>query len=276
MVIAWNGIKYVMVIALILILVFVSSVFGVLLYAKLSGKEWILYPGGESAYVQPRADIKPAVEEISPSSPKKRSHLLDAPIIRQFPELPAGCEITSLAMLLQYAGINKSKLDLVPEMKKDDTSIVWGSNGSIAFWGHPNNGFVGDITGKSKAFGIYHEALFELLQTYIPTSMDMTNMEFEEVERQISAGYPVIAWTTINFQIPQKWVTWDSPNGVIETTFMEHAVLLVGYDEQFVYVNDPWTGKKNVKIDKKQFIDSWKVMGKQALSYTNTDKDSKK
>ncbi|MNJ01113.1 hypothetical protein D3C73_1606400 [compost metagenome] len=48
---------------------------------------------------------------------------------------------------------------------------------------------------------------------------------------------------------------------------MEHAVLLVGYDDQYVYVNDPWTGKKQFAVDRQQFLETWDVMGRQALSY---------
>jgi len=44
-------------------------------------------------------------------------------------------------------------------------------------------------------------------------------------------------------------------------------VLLVGYDEQYVYVNDPYTGKANLPIEKDRFIQTWEAMGKQAISY---------
>lgn len=97
--------------------------------------------------------------------------------------------------------------------------------------------------------------------------MDLTNQSFDMLEQQLRDGIPSLVWTTINFQVPDNWVVWDTPIGPIETTFMEHAVLLVGFDEQNVYVNDPSTGKSNVKIDKAQFLATWEAMGRQALSY---------
>jgi uncharacterized protein YvpB len=50
-------------------------------------------------------------------------------------------------------------------------------------------------------------------------------------------------------------------------TFQEHTVLLVGYDENHVYVNDPRQGIKNLKVKKDQFLSSWEALGGQALSY---------
>jgi uncharacterized protein YvpB len=281
----WNSLKYTLTIGLILVLTFTSSVFGVLLLGKITGQEWITnrYVMVEAKVVEPSLEgetepfsgIAAAEQPVpeaapKPKPPKKASVLLEAPAIRQHPELPAGCEVTSLTMLVQYYGINKSKLELAEEMPKDTTPIEWGANGSITYWGDPNQGFVGDVTGGSKAFGIYHAALFGLLEQYIPTAMDLTGESFEALEEQISMGIPVIAWTTIYNDIPSKWVTWDSPGGPIKTTFMEHAVLLVGYDEENVYANDPWTGKKNVKIAKSRFVPTWEAMGKQALSYALT------
>lgn len=195
------------------------------------------------------------------------SALLDAPAIKQYPELPSGCEVTSLAMLLQYAGVKKSKMELAYEMPKDPTPIRYDNNGQIVSWGDPNVGFVGDVTGKSRGFGIYHAGLLPLLKAYVPAALDLTGKPFDLLAKQVAAGYPVIVWNTIDFAAPSKWVTWETPNGSVTTTFAEHAVLLVGYDENNVYVNDPVTGNKNVAIDKAQFLETWKTMGQQALSY---------
>jgi uncharacterized protein YvpB len=46
-----------------------------------------------------------------------------------------------------------------------------------------------------------------------------------------------------------------------------HAVVLVGFDNDHVYVNDPLTGKKSHKTEKNSFIESWVTLGQQALSY---------
>ncbi|MDF2926848.1 MAG: hypothetical protein K0R57_5762 [Paenibacillaceae bacterium] len=271
----WNVLKYMAGFFMLVGLVFSSGVFSVLLYGRITGKEWAFsYKYVEAA---PYAGVLAEPPSASPSpSPapsarpeKKASVLLEAPIYRQHPELPSGCEITSLAMLLNYAGVAKTKMELLPDMPRDPTPMTKKADGTPAFWGNPNVGFVGEITGKGRGFGIYHGALFQLLEKYLPTAVDLTRGSFDELEQRLSEGIPSVVWTTIDFKVPPpgKWLTWETPTGPIETTFMEHAVLLVGYDEESVYVNDPWTGKGKFAVNKAQFIETWEVMGQQALSY---------
>lgn len=265
----WQGLKVTFGLFLVAGLVFASSVFAVLLYAKATGKEPAYFNASPMVPIaKPPAPVQTAeVSTPQPTIQTKKSAMIDAPVFAQLPELPAGCEITSLTMLLQYYGITKTKMELVAEMPKDNTPIKLNADGSPAFWGNPNIGFVGDVTRKQRGFGIYHAGLFPLLKSYIPEAIDITGESFELFEQQVASGIPVLIWTTIDFNIPYKWVTWDTPIGPIQTTYAEHAVLLVGYDENNVYLNDPLSGKKQVQVNKDQFIDSWSAMGKQGLTY---------
>ncbi|TXK85846.1 hypothetical protein FU659_02130 [Paenibacillus sp. N3.4] len=252
-------------------LVFASSVFAVLLYAKATGKETALFASSPTLFVA-APTTTPTNVTVAVATPQvihqvKKSALIDAPVFAQLPELPAGCEVTSLTMLLQFNGINKTKMELAEEMPKDTTPASLNADGSIGYWGNPNTGFVGDVTRKQRGFGIYHAGLFPLLKTYIPQAIDITGESFDLYEQQIANGIPVITWTTIDYNIPYKWVTWDTPIGPLQTSYSEHAVLLVGYDENNVYLNDPLKGKKQVQVNKAQFIESWAAMGKQGLTY---------
>jgi uncharacterized protein YvpB len=270
MLILWKGMKVTFALFLLLGLMFASGLYTVLLYAKITGKDWFEKPAVTQVPVAPADSPSPAqAPAAGPSKEQpKSSALLSAPAIKQYPELPTGCEVTSLTMLLQFAGIHKEKTELAGEMKKDETPIRLDKDGNILYWGNPNVGFVGDVTGKSRGFGIYHGALFPLLQKYVPTAVDLTGSGFDALLKQVAAGVPVVAWTTSDFTVPDHWVVWNTPTGPFQTTFAEHAVLLVGYNEASVFVNDPITGKQNVQIDRAQFIASWEAMGKQALSYT--------
>lgn len=250
-----------------------SGLLTVLLYERFTGGSVVATADAVAA--PPPIAVKPASSAAPPApkeKPKPASAMLDAPAIKQYPELPSGCEVTSLTMLLQYAGVNKSKTELAYEMPKDPTPLRTDGNGGFISWGDPNVGFVGDVTGKSRGFGIYHAGLLPLLKTYEPEALDLTGKPFDMLERQVAEGYPVIVWNTADYSVPNLWVTWDSPNGAIRTTFAEHAVLLVGYDDANVYVNDPITGGKNVSIAKAQFLEAWKAMGQQALSYKKATK----
>ncbi|WP_426447326.1 C39 family peptidase [Paenibacillus sp. S-38] len=273
-----KGIQVTMGMFLIAGLLFASGVFSILLYDKYAARA-----EAESSVIVPAAALAEMTAAAQPAAPAEQTPppvpapvqapagaMLDAPIIRQLPELRSGCELTSLTMLLQYYGVQKTKMELLPEMKHDTTPITYNADGTVGYWGNPNTGFVGDITGKSKGFGIYHTALFELAHKYIPTAVDLTREPFHAIEQQLLSGVPVVVWTTIDFKVPQKWSVWDTPIGPIKTTFMEHAVLLVGFDEQHVYINDPLSGLSKKAIDKKQFLATWEAMGRQAISYTKS------
>ena len=47
----------------------------------------------------------------------KPEQKLNVPLVNQLPDLPNGCEVTSLAMLLKYYDINVSKLELSSNIK---------------------------------------------------------------------------------------------------------------------------------------------------------------
>jgi uncharacterized protein YvpB len=264
--------KYSLSVMLIIVLTFSSGVFAILIYGKLKdGVEDPAYmtsgttmtPNNEiAAHITPEPSLKPVFKA------RKASAMLSAPVISQLPELRSGCEITTLAMLLQFYGINKGKLDLLADMPYDKTPVKVDSKNNIISWGNPNIGFVGDVTGLKKGFGIYHTALMEVLKKYIPTAVDLTGKSFEALEDKIAEGIPVEVWTTSKYQDSVNWVIWDTVMGPFRTTFSEHAVLLVGYDKENVYVNDPLTGLSQVKINKALFIRTWELMERQAISYT--------
>lgn len=194
--------------------------------------------------------------------------LLDVPIIPQNPELKYGCEVTSLTMLLQYAGIKTDKMRMAVEMPKDADPMKKTKSGDITHWGNPEDGFVGDITGKNKGYAIYAKPLEQLMEVYLPEkTVNLTGKPFEDLLKQLKDGKPVVIWTTGNYKLPDRWESWQHQGEEIKAPLDLHAVVLVGFDSNSLYVNDPLTGKKAHKVNKQSFIDSWVALGKQALSY---------
>jgi uncharacterized protein YvpB len=201
--------------------------------------------------------------------PRQFGPVTEIPAISQLPELFNGCELTSMTMLLNHLGQAYDKMELIDSLPYDPTPELKNSEGVIVQWGDPNNGFVGDIRGNGEGYAIFHAPLSRMLdELYEPGSLDMTGASFEEVERQLSDGKPVIAWTTEFFKPTDRWVQWKTPEGkTIEATFEIHTVLLVGSDEQYVILNDPLTGEQGKSVDKQLFIASWEQLGSQALTY---------
>jgi len=206
------------------------------------------------------------------SSYKSISKLIDAPLISQMPELPRGCEVTSLAMLLRTSGISEAKVKktkLAKEIKRDTTPYR-KENGQIYF-GNPYDGFVGDMYSlNTPGYGVYHGPLAELAEQYIPNKViDMTGSEFEDIMFPVSNGNPVLVIHNSWFKkLPEsQFQTWNTPTGRVKITMREHSVLVTGYDEKYIYFNDPLANMKNRKVNKKDFIDGWIQMGKQAITY---------
>ncbi|MRH41202.1 hypothetical protein GH741_00760 [Aquibacillus halophilus] len=195
---------------------------------------------------------------------KRRANLkIDAPLILQNPLLPRGCEVTSLAMMLQYAGVNVDKIRLAAEVKK-----VPFHDGR--YYGHPNIGFVGNMyTFDKPGLGAFHSPIENLAKQYLPGRIiNLTGQSFDAVTAQIDQGKPVWVIVTSWFSyVPETyWSTWNTIHGDVRITYKMHSVLVTGYDNENLYINDPFGGK-NKRVNKKKFIDGWKQYGSQAISY---------
>lgn len=193
--------------------------------------------------------------------------LLDVPLIKQNPELRYGCEVTSLAMMLQFAGVKTNKMDLYHKIKKDNDPLV-KQNGDIIRWGDPDVGFVGDMTGKSAGYAVFDRPMVDLINVYLPgRAVNLTNKPFTELEAHVAKGFPVVVWTTGDYRLPDRPESWIHGNKKIISPLDLHAVVLVGFDASFVYLNDPLSGGKQVKVNKQQFLQSWNALKNRAVSY---------
>jgi uncharacterized protein YvpB len=221
----------------------------------------------------PLSDSQPApinartspLESDTPEQPV----LLDVPLIEQNPELKYGCEVTSLAMVLNYAGIETDKMKLADELPKDTDPLTKTESGDITHWGNPDHGFVGDITGKTAGYAVYAGPLETLMNHYLQNrTMNLSGKTFDDILAHVKKGKPVILWTTGDYKLPDRWESWRHGNEQINTPLDLHAVVLVGFDNDNVYFNDPLSGKKAHKINIHSFLESWNALGQQALSYS--------
>ncbi len=189
---------------------------------------------------------------------------IDVPLISQNPELPRGCEVTSLAMLLNHAGIMVNKIELAENVKK----VPFQQDGLM---GNPNDGFVGSMyTLEEPGLGVYHDPIFDLAEHYLPNRIiDLTGFDFEEILIHLKDGKPiwVIANTWYNYVPETYWFTWKTSSGNIQITYQEHSVVLTGFDETYVFFNDPLEVIKNRKVLKTEFEKAYNQMGKQAITY---------
>ena len=209
----------------------------------------------------PNADTRreqKAHKEVLPA----KAHV-SSPFISQLPQLPNGCEITSLTMLLQQAGIDVNKMTLARKMKK----VPFVDDG---YHGNPNIGFVGNMYHGAPGFAVYHGPVASLAREYLGSRVvDLTGQSWDMVEKQLAGGHAVWVITSVNFYpVPESaWQTWHTAQGDMRITFKEHSVLLTGYDDKHVYFNNPLLSQGNTAVNKQNFIKAWSQLGKQAVSY---------
>jgi uncharacterized protein YvpB len=200
--------------------------------------------------------------------PQKPTAMLNVSVINQNPELKFGCEVTSLAMVLNHAGVKTNKMELYRAVQKESDPLVRTPGGDILRWGNPEYGFVGDMTGRRAGTTVFDKPLITLINEKLPgRAINLTNQPFERVLDHVSKGYPVVVWTTLDYSLPRRWETWGHGNQIVRVPLDLHAVVLVGFDQNFVYINDPLTVKKQVRINKSRFISSWRALGSRAVSY---------
>ena len=182
--------------------------------------------------------------------------------LNQFPEMPTGCELTSTTMLLNWYGVDVDKEELGEAIKKADVpSLV---NGSLQ-GKSPNEYFIGNPF-SSDGYGVYHKPIAKLVDKYTDgKSNDITGCSFKELLRTVSKGYPVVTWVTINMKESSIGSSWTDGDETIEWIIPEHAVLLVGFNENEVIINDPYTGTEYT-VDKDTFEDRWNSLGRQAVT----------
>ncbi|MCU4931514.1 C39 family peptidase [Bacillus cereus] len=238
--------------------------------ALLGAVIWSVYTNGIPKYIEKFtfSNIQRG-KETEFSNNDEKVILSNVPLIRQLPELDRGCEVTSLAMMLQYAGVSVDKMTLANEIKKVDF-IDDGVRGN------PNEGFVGNIyTFSESGYAVYHGPLFQLAEKYLPNkAVDLTGKNIEEIYKSVKAGQPVVIITNATF-VPldeDEFTTWETNSGDVSITYNEHCVVLIGYDQESVYIRDPLEDSLDVKVPRETFEQAWVQMGSQAISYVKSAK----
>ena len=159
---------------------------------------------------------------------------LEVPVVSQRPELPTGCEITAVDMMLQYAGAKVTKIQLADEMPRSDD---------------PNQGFVGDPYSEY-GIGLYvfPRGLLTTVQRHVGSAVDLTGIRLTQLKAQLRRQHPVVVWVT-------------NIDG-----FASHALTVTGYDADHIYFNDPWTGQAT-QLTNAEFNLAWQENDFRALSY---------
>lgn len=184
---------------------------------------------------------------------KKRKKIIKVPYIDQTKEWPTGCESVSAVMLLQYLGVDITVKQFVEEYLEKES--LFEEDGKL-YGGNPWEVFVGD-PADDRSMGCYAPVVKRALEKVfrerkekdtgsgkeVWEPADLTGEPMEILLREyIDNGIPVIFWASIDLKETYAGPEWILTNsgGIFEWRSNEHCMLLVGYDGESYYFNDPW------------------------------------
>lgn len=182
----------------------------------------------------------------------KKKKIIQVPYIDQSVKYPTGCESVSTVMLLQYLGYDISVDEFIAdylEMKafEEREGQLFGADPNLYFCGSPYD---------KDSFGCYAPVICKALEKAIGDKYETrneTNTSVDELIRKyIDADMPVIFWACINMREPivgPEWKLFDSEE-VFTWISNEHCMLLVGYDEEGYYFNDPHENRGLIRYEK--------------------------
>ena len=181
------------------------------------------------------------------------------PTINQLPELPTGCEVTSLTMALNYCGVSADKCDIA------DNYLEKGEVGTVDF----RVAFEGDPRDEN-SFGCYAPVIEKAANSYLEAhgsqlrAEDITGVEFEQLFSYLDENIPVIVWGTVDCEEPVNRTTWVVDGKELRWYSPEHCMVLVGYGDTQVTVADPLKGAL-VSFDRETFKSRFYALFQQAI-----------
>ncbi len=206
-------------------------------------------------------------EIYSNSNARESMYLSDIVVIPQRPELPRGCEVTALSILLnRYMEDPPSKMVLTEQIKTSgDTYEI--KNGFVHF-SDMHLEFSGSASDTTKpGLGVYIDPIQQLAEKYVSNrAKKVSGLSFEQLLGLVSQNIPVLIITPNRYQevLDYSKQVWVTPSGFMEVTYQEHSVVVMGFDERYVYYSDP----SKARIDKKNrddFQRGWESMGNQGM-----------
>ncbi|MHC1784320.1 MAG: C39 family peptidase [Anaerolineaceae bacterium] len=141
--------------------------------------------------------------------------------------------------------------------------------GRLSLSDNPDYGFVGSFYGEPGqlppySYGVHADPVADLLQEYGVNASAIRGATWTNIQTEISANRPVIAWV-INHTYPGYPVDYqDSQGRTAIVARFEHSVIVTGYNAQTVTLLD---GDMVYERSIQEFLNSWAVLGNMMIIY---------
>ena len=189
--------------------------------------------------------------------------------IAQNPELPNGCEVTSLAIALGAAGCPADKLELYRDyLPKADFSQMDG----VRYGPDPEKWYAGDAADPAGGWYCFEGPIVQAANGWLDhcgsslRARDLTGLSRVELDRYAQAGTPLVVWVTLGYAAPQySGSSWTLEDGRAYRPYRNlHCVVLAGVADGQYRICDPISGF--AQMDKSLFWDSFSAMGGRAVA----------
>ena len=212
------------------------------------------------------ADERAKVSEINPNDDfyLEKSFISDVPRIGQMPDFPNGCEAVSATMLLNYFGIKISVSDFIDNYLP--TGKVYEKEG-IRYGPNPVYSYAGDPRDTKRGWGAFAPAVKNAVENASSgTKLKVTDATGTSLS-YIAKNLPAVIWVGQNFEEADDVYMWfnESETEVYTYPKKSHTVLLIGYDKDYCYINDPLNPETVVTVKKDILEKSYNSYGRQAI-----------
>lgn len=166
----------------------------------------------------------------------RKAYIDDFICLNQNPELPTGCEVTSLTMVLNFLGYDAEKTDIADNyLKKEEYPDA-----------NPNTTFVGTPFDEA-SFGCFAPVITDCANLYGAHAINISGASIDRFCQYVENGQPVIVWATMDMEHTDYGSSvWIADDGqLIIWPGREHCLVMTGFDtaKDEVYMADPLTGE---------------------------------
>ena len=160
------------------------------------------------------------------------------------------CNLVAMQMALRYKGVSTSVSSLHSNIAKDSTPFT---DGSPDTWGNPYSGFVGDVTGVGKGYGVYWQPVRNMVSGVYGRSTGTVGNR-AALLNEVSNGNPVVIWGHNGYSSSENGpggsrIDWQTPGGTnIYAIAGMHSFVVVGWrgnieNPSHIILNDPNRGR---------------------------------
>jgi uncharacterized protein YvpB len=163
------------------------------------------------------------------------------------------CESRSAVDWAHFFGVSITESDFQSNLPPSD-------NPELGFVGYVDDP-IGQIPPNS--YGVYAGPVAQVLRDYGLSATAWKGYTYDELQRQIAAGKPVIVWIIGNTWSGSPSTYTTSDGTTVTVAHFEHTAIVTGYDEYGVTLVDNnmvyWRTTS-------AFLNSWNVLGNMAIS----------